>query len=266
MTIRTKQDSFGTKEALQGFSLFSALPEDTLLHLWQGTDKVRYRRGNTIVTEEQQCQHLHLVASGAVKIYKLSEDGREQIIHVMKPGSFFGEDIVFGGERYEARAEALSNTLLYNIRRTAIEALILEYPPFALALLANFGRRLKRLMMLIGEAALLDVRKRLCRVLLELAEEERDGHTDSAVIRIRQTELAARVGTARETLSRMLGKLERDQLITRKGRGIVLLNIPSLHREVPHWREDLQIFPLDPNRGATDNRPDGLPIPPHRLA
>lgn len=248
MTTQIKQDSLGSTEVLQGFSLFSALPEDILQHVWQGTDKVRYSRGDTIVTEEQQCQHLHLVASGVVKIYKLSEDGREQIIHVMKPGGFFGEDIVFGGERYEATAEALCKTLLYNIKRTALEALVLEYPPFALALLASFGRRLKRLMMLIGEAALLDVRKRLCRVLLELAEEERDGRADRSVIRIRQTELAARVGTARETLSRMLGKLERDGLITRKGWGIVLLNIPSLHREVPHWREDLQLFPLGPSQ------------------
>lgn len=247
MTTRMEQDVLGSKEVLRGFSPFSTLPEDVLQHVWQGTDKVIYSRGDTIVTEEQQCQHLHLVASGAVKIYKLSEDGRERTIHVMKSGSFFGEDIVFGGELYEANAEALSKTLLYNVKRTAIEALVLEYPPFALAMLVSFGRRLKRLMMLIGEAALLDVRKRLCRVLLELAEEAGAGNAGSPLIRVRQTELAARVGTARETLCRVLGQLERDRLITRKGHGIVALDTSSLQEEVPHWREDLQLFPLDPN-------------------
>jgi len=235
-------------EILRSFSLFSTLPEEVLLRLLRGTDEVTYARGDLIVSEDQQCQHLHLVVSGAVKIYKLSEDGHERIIHVMRSGSFFGEDIVFGGGCYEANAEALSETILYNIKKAALEALVLEYPPFALALLASFGRRLKRLMMLIGEAALSDVRKRLCRVLLELADEEGKGSSDSPLIQVRHAELAARVGTARETLCRVLGQLERDQLITRRGRGIILLNIPGLQRAAPHWREELQLFPLDPDR------------------
>lgn len=233
---------------LQGFSPFSALPEEVLQRLMKGTNVVTYTRGDTIFSEDQQCQHLHLVASGAVKIYKLSEDGRERIIHIMRSGSFFGEDILFGGDRYEASAEALSDTILYNIKKAAMEALVLEYPPFALALLVSFGRRLKRLMMLIGEAALSDVRRRLCRVLLDLAEEQGNGGAPGPVIEVRHAELAARVGTVRETLCRVLGQLESDQLITRRGRGIILLDIPRLQGEVPHWREDLQFFPLDPDR------------------
>jgi CRP/FNR family transcriptional regulator len=234
-------------EILRSFSPFSALPEEVLQRLLKGTDEVAYTRGDIIVSEDQQCQHLHLVVSGAVKIYKLSEDGRERIIHVMKSGSFFGEDIVFSGDRYEASAEALSETILYNIKKAALEALVLEYPPFALALLASFGRRLKRLMMLIGEAALSDVRKRLCRVLLELAEEEGKGNSGGPLIQVRHAVLAARVGTVRETLCRVLGQLEGEGLITRKGRGIVILNISSLQAEVPHWRQELQLFPLEPN-------------------
>lgn len=235
---------------LRGLSLFSALPEEGLQQLWKSIDKVTYPKGAVIFSEDQQCRHLHVLISGAVKIYKLSEEGHEQLIHLMKPVSFFGEDIVFGGDRYEAGAQTLMETTLYNIERRALESLVLGYPPFALSLLVNFGRRLKRMMMLVGEAALQDVRKRLCRALLELAEEQGPGNSATPVIEMRHADLAAYIGAARETLSRALGRLEQDGLIARRNHQIILRNLPGLLREVPHWREDHQLFPPNPDRFA----------------
>lgn len=236
---------------LRGLRLFAGLPEDVLERLWRGSEEVAYSRGKLVFSENERCRNLHVVLSGEVKISKLSDDGREQIIHVMGAGSFFGEDILFGGERYEAAAEVLSKTTLLNIKKETMEALVMEQPDFALTLLANFGRRLKRLMMLIGEIALQDVRKRLCRVLLELAETQSRGPVAQPAIRIRQAELAARVGAVRETLSRALRRLEQDGLIERRNHVIVLRDRAGLLREVPHWREDVELFPIDPARFST---------------
>lgn len=233
---------------LRDLPCFSALPEAALQRLMKSAEEAVYARGETIFSEEQHCRHLHVLVSGAVKIYKLSEDGRERIIHVMKPGSFFGEDIVFGGDRYEASAQALSEAILLNIQKAGLESLVLEHPPFALVLLASFGRRLKRLMMLIGEVALQDVRKRLCRILLDLAEEGSPDGPNGTFIQIRHADLAAQVGTARETLCRALGRLEQDGLIVRRDRGIFLRDRQGLLQEVPYWREDAQLFPLDHDR------------------
>lgn len=237
-------------EILRGVPPFSVLPEEALQQLRKGANKVTYPKGAVIFSEDQQCRHLHVLVCGAVKIYKLSEEGHEQLIHLMKPVSFFGEDIVFGGDRYEAIAQALLETTLYNIEKGTLESLVLGYPPFALSLLVSFGRRLKRMMMLVGEAALQDVRKRLCRALLELAEEQGRGEPVAPVIEMRHADLAAYVGAARETLSRALGRLEQDGLIARRNHQIFLQNLPGLLREVPHWREDYQLFPPNPDRFA----------------
>lgn len=233
---------------LRELRLFAGLPEEMLDRLVRDSEEVVYPRGEAIFSEDQPCRHLHVVLSGEVKIYKVSDGGREQVIHVMRPGSFFGEDVLFGGERYEAGAQALSSATLLNIKKDALEAVALQYPPFALAMLADFGRRLKRLMMLIGEIALQDVRTRLCRVLLDLVEQQHQGPAEPAVIRIRHVELATLVGTARETLSRALGRLEQDGLIERRERAIVLRDRSGLLRQVPHWREEVQLFPIDHGR------------------
>lgn len=238
----------GNPLTLRDLPLFGGLSENALEPLRKGSKQVTYARGEPIFSEDEKCRNLHVVLSGEVKIYKLSDDGKEHVIHVMRPGSFFGEDILFGGDRYEASAEALSDTTLLNVKKETMEALVLEQPRFAMTLLANFGRRLKRLMMLIGEVALQDVRKRLCRVLLEIAEEQPQGTFEHPLIKNRHADLAARVGTARETLSRTLGRLEQDGLIERRNHAIILRDRPGLLREVPHWREDVQLFPLDPER------------------
>lgn len=235
-------------DILRGVPPFSVLPEEGFQQLRNSADRATYQKGAIIFSEDQPCRHLHVLLSGAVKVYKLSEDGHEQLIHLMKPVSFFGEDIVFSGDCYEAGAQALSETMLYNIERGALERLVLGYPPFALAFLVSFGRRLKRMMMLVGEAALQDVRKRLCRALLELAEQRGLGNPMIPVIELRQADLAAYVGAARETLSRALARLEQDGLIARRNHQIVLQDLPGLLREVPHWRQDHQLFPPDPAR------------------
>lgn len=231
-----------TPTRLQEIPLFSTVPLDILHRLSRDLHPTRYRSGETVFSEDQRCRHLHIVLSGAVKIFKVSEDGREQIIHVMRPGSFFGEDICFAGDRYEAHAQALADTLLLNIERDTLETLVRECPAFALALLANFGHRLKRLMMLIGEISLQSVRQRLCRALLELADE-----TGGPCVRGRLGDLAARVGAARETVCRALSRLEAEGLL-RKEPGGLRLDLLRLAQEVPHWREDVQLFPLDPAR------------------
>lgn len=239
---------FSNLAILRSLPIFSDLPEEVLQRLCQSAKVMTCVRGEIIFSEKQECQYLHVVVSGSVKIYKLSDDGREQIIHIMKPGSFFGEEILFAGDCYEANVQALSETTLLNLPRAAMEALVLEHPPFALSLLARFGRRLKRLMMLIGEIALQDVRKRLCRVLLEVAEDEGKSTPQGLEINVHHADLAARVGAARETLSRTLARLEQEGLIVRRGRRIILQDPKRLLREVPHWREDLELFPLDPDR------------------
>jgi CRP/FNR family transcriptional regulator len=88
-------------------SLFNGLPDDHLESLSMITKENIYKKGENIFTENEQATGLYAVGSGRVKIYKLSPDGREQILHIFGPGEVFGEVPVFSGKRFPASADAM---------------------------------------------------------------------------------------------------------------------------------------------------------------
>jgi CRP-like cAMP-binding protein len=206
--------------------LFQGLPKEQIDDLAMiVTDQV-FQKGEIIFSEGDEGTGFYVVITGRVKIFKLSFEGKEQILHIFGPGEPFGETPVFAGEHFPAHAEAMEETRVFFFSRQSLIALITKTPSFALNMLAILSRRLRRFAALIDDLSLKEVPGRLAAYLLYLSEQ----HEGSTELRLTITkgQLASLLGTIPETLSRILGKMTAQGLILSEGAHIRILDIEGL--------------------------------------
>ena len=234
--------------SLSRIPYFKRLAEEDLASLAKLATKRYFKKGDLIFTQDQRCRHLHIVHSGEIKIFIISETGREQIIHFIKPGVFFGEEILFGENKYEANAQALCETILYDIDREDLENFILSHPQVGIVMLASFGERLKKLMIMIGDLALKDIQYRLVCRLVQMAYEDGEKSEEGIAIKgLTHEELASYVGTVREHLSRCLAHLQNANLIKLGRKKIIVLDIDSLKGLAQHPQFQGELFFINRN-------------------
>ncbi|MFZ0636964.1 MAG: Crp/Fnr family transcriptional regulator, partial [Candidatus Acidiferrales bacterium] len=134
-----------TGAVLRKTPLFASLTEAELQALATRTSRKRFRHGEHLFAEGDPCTGLFLVASGKIRIFKLSASGREQVLAVEGPGSSFAELPVFDGGNYPAAASALEDTEVLFISRKDFQNFCREHPDVALKVIAVVGSRLRRL-------------------------------------------------------------------------------------------------------------------------
>ncbi|MGQ9768423.1 MAG: Crp/Fnr family transcriptional regulator, partial [Anaerolineae bacterium] len=203
---------------------FRNLPAEVLEALAAIAIERHYDRGQVIFLEGEPCAGLHLVAQGHVKIYKLSSQGREQVLHQVGPGDTFNDVAAMDGGPNPASAAALSDVVLYVIPRRELRRLAEAYPQLAWALLESISRRARHLAAMVEDLSLRSVKERLARLLLaEAARTPPAGPLDRSQMMI-QAEMAARLGTVREMISRTLRELADEGLIAFDRHRIVILD------------------------------------------
>jgi len=195
--------------------------------LFQGLDRRQYeelamivadqvfKRGESIFSEDDEGSGLYVVNSGRVKIFKLSVEGKEQILHIFGPGEPFGEVAVFTGKRFPAHAEALEETRVFFFPRRDFIGLIRKDPSLALNMLAILSLRLRRFSALIENLSLKEVPGRLAAYFLFLGEGKKT--PEDVTLEISKNQLASLLGTIPETLSRILSRMTREGFIVSKG-------------------------------------------------
>lgn len=185
-----------------------------------------YRGGQIIFSEGDEGSGFYVVISGRVKVFKLSPDGKEQILHVFGPGEPFGEASVFAGQRFPAHAEALEESRIFFFPRAAFIELIKQDPSLALNMLAILSRRLRKFTLLVEDLSLKEVPGRLAAYLLYMSK-QRDESNDLE-LDVAKGQLASLLGTIPETLSRILTKMVRHGLIQSDGPRIRILDRQGL--------------------------------------
>jgi len=206
--------------------LFEGLPKEQQDDLAMiVTDQV-FRRGQTIFTEGDEATGFYVGITGRVKIFKLSFEGKEQILHIFGPGEPFGEVPVFTGQHFPANAEAMEESRIFFFPRDSFIELIRRNPSMALNMLAVLSVRLRRFTHLIDDLSLKEVPGRLSAYLLYLSEQEK-GTTDLELT-ITKTQLASLLGTIPETLSRIFGKMSKQGLIELDGPRIKIVDRQGL--------------------------------------
>lgn len=185
-----------------------------------------YDRGRTVFSEGDAGDGFYMVASGRVKIYKLSPEGKEQILHIYGEGQPFGEVPVFAGKQFPANAQTLVKSHLLFFPRTEFVQLISENPSLAMNMLAVLSLRLRQFTVQVENLSLKEVPARLASYLIYLAQEQRT--QGQVVLDISKGQLASLLGTIPETLSRMFSRMSGKGLIEVDGRKIALLDMAGL--------------------------------------
>ena len=210
---------------LRNVSLFESLDQQELEALSDVAFTRTFSKDNVIILAEEEGDTLFILKKGQVKVSIVSEEGREVILSLLGPGSVFGELSLLDGKPRSANVVATEETDLLMLRRADFLQLIYKTPQIATALLAELATRMRKTDRQIEGLALLDVTSRISDTLLQLATEQGAETTDGVTIESRPTqqELANMSGTTRETVSRVLKRLEGQGYINRNGRKITIL-------------------------------------------
>lgn len=214
-----------TTSFLRHVSLFESLSDGDIEALADVTIKRAFGRDHVIILAEEEGDTLFIIRSGQVKVSIVSEEGREVILSLLATGAVFGELSLLDGKPRSANVIATEDTELIMLRRADFIQLIFRVPQIATALLAELASRLRKTDRQIEGLALLDVTSRISDTLLQLAGERGVEAPEGVVIQNRPThqELANMSGTTRETVSRVLKRLEVHGYIACKGRTITIL-------------------------------------------
>lgn len=220
---------------LKASVLFGRLNDDDVAALTRLAHATTVPAERTVFSQGQAADAFYLLAEGAVKVYKLFRDGRTATIRHVRPGETFGESVLFH-ETYPSSTETMADSRLYRFRTDEFLELCLARPQLAVSLLGAMARLMVMLNRRV-EDLLLPVPARLARYLIELADEQLDAPVHEGAARVvklptSKRELAARLGTVPETLSRTFDRLKRGEVIAMSGGGelIEILSFDKLHR------------------------------------
>jgi CRP-like cAMP-binding protein len=216
--------------ALRRTRLFEELDEDTLRVLAERAFERRFQKDEVLFVAGEEARGLYVIVEGAVRAFRVSLDGREQVIHVERAGATIAEVPVFDDGTYPSTAAAEEDTSVLFIDKRDVQHLCLEHPKITLAALKVLAGRLRHCAELVEALSLREVGQRLARFLL--AEARRSGTPAETGININLTQtnqqIAARIGSVREVVSRAFTRLQHDGLIKVEGRRLIISDEAAL--------------------------------------
>lgn len=222
-------------EALRATAMFGGLSNDRLLRIAARVTVVSVARDQVLFLAGEPALGMYVVVTGGVRATRTTAEGREQVIHVEGPGATFAEVPMFDDGNYPSTviAEAVS-TLLF-LPREDVRALCLEHPEIALAALKVLAGRLRQTAALVEDLGLRDVDRRLARLIEDVAQERgiRKGGAVIVDLAMTQQQVAARIGSVREVVSRAFSRLQKAGLIEANGARI---RIPDFDKLADYYR------------------------------
>ena len=210
-------------EFLKSIPYFFGLSLDDLDSIREFIFEKTAERGEMIVLEGEPGEALYFVASGMVKVFKTSAEGKEQILNLIRPDESFNDVPVFDGGPNPASAQAIGPVVLYGIRKSDLEVILRDHPQVALNVNKVLAGRVRHLVSLVEDLSFRHVTGRVAKILLEQA-----GDGTGSRPRLTQQEMAAMAGTAREMIGRSLKALEEEGAIRLDRHRIVITNKEAL--------------------------------------
>jgi CRP/FNR family transcriptional regulator len=223
------------QEFLTKTQFFQGLSPENIEALAKIAIAQTYQKNEVIFWQGDEGRGFFLILVGRVKVFKLSPEGKEQILHIFGAGEQFAEVPAFDGQCFPASAAAIEPTELLFFPRSAFISLIEKYPSLGMQMLAIFSRKLRHFTKIIENLSFKEVPGRLASYLLYLNNLQRDNpalnlQPNQVKLDITKGQLAALLATIPETLSRVFAKLSQEGLIEIDGAVINLVNFPELKR------------------------------------
>lgn len=208
--------------------IFEGLPSEQLAAIAQLARHESYTKGEIIFHQGDEGNGFYVVRSGRIKVFKVGQSGKEQLLHIFGEGDHIAEVPAFDGKPFPASAEALELTELLFFPRQFFLSLLEQNPTLAVNMLKSFARHMRRFSHLVDNLSLREVPGRLATYLLRLSEQAEE--TDTVTLDLNKGQLAAMLGTIPETLSRVLYKLSHEGAIAVDGNTIQLLDRDRLQQ------------------------------------
>jgi len=204
---------------------FFAGLSDVDIEALMGIARVRESsRGELLFSDGEKAVGFFVVLDGKVKVYKLSPEGKERILHIIHPGGTFAEAAIFADGLYPAYAEPLQSSKLLFLPKEGFLNLLMDNGRISINMIAGLSKFLRQFANQIEDLTFKDVPSRLARYLMVLSE----GVKESLELPISKSQLASNLGTVSETLSRTLRKLSEDDLISVSGKTVKILDFERL--------------------------------------
>lgn len=210
------------RSVLRKSPLFATLNDNEIRELADMVVERSFVAEETVFWEGDDSDWFYIVAAGQIKVTKLSSLGKETIIAFFSPGEMFGEVAVFENKPYPASSQAISDTLLFGIRKEAFLKFLAGHPPVALRIISILSGRLREAQNRLRDLAGERVEQRLARMLLMLAD--KIGET----LPFTRQDISDLSGTTTETTIRILSQWKERKIISSVRGKITILDEAKL--------------------------------------
>jgi CRP-like cAMP-binding protein len=210
--------------------LFSELNDDVLKLLASRAVEKKLAPEEVLFIAGERARGLYVIAEGSVRAFRASSDGREQVIHVERAVTTVAEVPVFDGGSYPSTVAAEESSKVYFLSREDVLNAAMAHPQLALAATRLLAARLRKCAELVENLSLREVGQRLASLLLSQARTKgvKTGQGIELKLDLTHNQLAARIGTVREVVTRTLVRLADDGLIIHNGKKIAIPDISAL--------------------------------------
>ncbi len=212
------------KNCIEIVPIFSNLSYDEMMEVAKITSEKSYEKNEMIYMAGEKGEKLYVIHSGKVKITRITESGKEQVIRVLGPGEFMGELSLFSHLSLKDNAEVLSKTVVCVIDGKSLKGLMQKYPGIAFKVMEELSQRLESTEDLIENINLYSVERRISQSLIKLS-----GDKEEVILKMRRGDWASQLGMSQETLSRKLRLFQEAGLVEVIGhRKIIILDKEGL--------------------------------------
>jgi len=221
-----KQDNTETiKQSLKRHHLFSKLTELQLDRVYRFSQVHKLSDGQLLFNQADKVTSFYMVLSGKIKLFRMSPDGQEKIIEIVKSGEVFAEALMFTNQTdYPVSSAALSDAIVISINAKSFQEMLWDSTATCLLLLGDMSLRLRRL---IKEIDTLTLHSGTCRVASYLIQEMSDGKNDFKLDTAKNV-IAARLSVKPETFSRIIKNLKNEGVLTIDGNCVTIHDFDAL--------------------------------------
>lgn len=226
------ENGFKKSEALERTRLFGGSSSQELAWVAERTVELHLKAGEMLFFSGEEARGLFVVVSGRIRAFQHNAEGREQVMHIDTAGATLADVPVFDDGPYPASAIAEEDTEVLFIEKKDVRQLCLEHPSFALRALKTMAERVRKHAKLVEELSFREVGQRLAIYLIGEAQKKNldEGCYAKFRLTLSNHEIATRIGTVRDVVSRALARLQGKGLVHVKGREVVVPDLGALKR------------------------------------
>lgn len=225
-------ENIDQKSTLKSIPVFSELSIKQLRKISDISLIRKYSRGENLFRTGYNYRGFFILLKGLVKVYDLNKDGKETVIHIVKPVNVFADIPLFEGKNYPVSADALEDSILLFIPKEEFINLMKNNPEISLKMLAGFAKRMKSLVKQIEDLSSKEVINRLSKYIIKEVKKSGTENLPEPFIKLAapKSVIASYIGTITETFSRTLNKLQSEKIIRVQGKKIFITDFNKLRK------------------------------------